>query len=133
MATYNKFNDWINEELAKRNWRQADLARAAGMDTATLNRILSMERRAGPESCQAIAHAFNLPPEEVFRRAGLLPYLPEEDDMIKRITSRLRALLADRRGQTVLSQIETIVDALYKQTLGNQIAEDKQPCGNNEK
>lgn len=34
---------------------------------------MTRERGAGPDVCQAIARALGLPPEEVFRQAGLLP------------------------------------------------------------
>jgi len=129
-----EFAEWLKEELDKRSWRQADLAKNGGINTGLLSRIMNMERQPGTDTCKGIEKAFGMTPEEVYRRAGLLPYLPEEDDMIKRITSRLRALLADRRGQAVLAQIETIVDALYKQTLGNSsVAEDKQPYGEEKK
>lgn len=119
MATYNEFKEWIEQEMQKRSWRQIDLARAGGIDPVTLNRILSMERKAGPDSCQAIARALGLPPEEVFRRAGLLPKLPEENSTLRRITLRLRELLDDDRGQAVLPQIDVIVEALYRQVFGN--------------
>ncbi len=120
MATYNEFKEWIEQEMQKRGWRQADLARAGEMDPVTLNRILNMERKAGPDSCSAIARALGLPPEDVFRRAGLLPKLPEENSTLRRINLRLRELLNDERGQVVLPQIDVIVEALYRQAFGDK-------------
>lgn len=119
MATYNEFKEWVEQEMQKRGWKQAELARAGGMDPVTLNRILNMERKAGPDSCSAIARALGLPAEEVYRRAGLLPKLPDENSTLRRINLRLRELLNDERGQAVLPQIDVIVEALYRQTFGN--------------
>jgi len=65
------FKDWIEEELRQRDWKQADLARAAGMDTGYLSRILNGMNNAGVETCVAIARAFNYPPDLVFRKEGI--------------------------------------------------------------
>ncbi|MBN1874717.1 MAG: helix-turn-helix transcriptional regulator [Anaerolineae bacterium] len=71
------FSEWIESEMEKRSWRPADLAKRAGLYPATLGRVLSRERQAGPDVCNAIARAFKVPHEDVFRYAGLLPPLPE--------------------------------------------------------
>ena len=84
--------DFLESELARRSWRQADLARAAGVPDATIHHVLNGSRRAGPEVCNALARALDLPPERVFRLAGLLPPLPpavEEEQEAVRILRRL--------------------------------------------
>lgn len=49
--------------------------------------------------CLGIARAFNIPPEDVYRRAGLLPPLPDEPtqlqekrlyDLYRRLPERIR-------------------------------------------
>ena len=65
--------DYLEDELHRRNWRPADLARAAGVPDATISHILNGSRRAGPDVCNAIARALGEPPERIFRLAGLLP------------------------------------------------------------
>ena len=72
-----KFTIWLNKELTQKGWSQADLARHSGLSTAAISRIMNGTRNAGPELCQAIARALHLPPEVVYRKAGLLP--PEEE------------------------------------------------------
>lgn len=67
------FPEWLNDELQQRGWTQADLARKSGLTTAGISRILSGQRDPGPEALIAIAEALKLPPEHVFRKAGLLP------------------------------------------------------------
>jgi transcriptional regulator with XRE-family HTH domain len=73
MSTNDEFANWLLEELGRRGWDQSELARQSRVTTAQISRIFSGERRAGPAACRAIARAMHLPPEEVFRRAGLLP------------------------------------------------------------
>lgn len=82
MTAEKDFADWIESELAQREWRPADLARVAGIDSGQLSRILNRMRRAGPDTCLAIARALKVPPEKVFRQAGLLPPLPAPEDSI---------------------------------------------------
>jgi transcriptional regulator with XRE-family HTH domain len=78
------FSQWLESELEERGWRPADLAHRAELPNATLSRILNGHRRAGPEVCVALAAALEVPPEQVFRLAGLLPPAPpavEEEEM----------------------------------------------------
>lgn len=70
------FAEWLEEEITKRAWRPADLARASGLYQSTVWKVLNRERLAGPEVCQALARALKLPAEVVYRKAGLLPELP---------------------------------------------------------
>jgi transcriptional regulator with XRE-family HTH domain len=67
------FTEWLEQELKNREWRPADLAREARLGDATLSRIINGVRNPGASVCRAIAAAFVIPPEEVFRHAELLP------------------------------------------------------------
>jgi transcriptional regulator with XRE-family HTH domain len=64
---------WILDELNKRDWTPADLAKRAKIHQATLSNILNGNRKAGPEICLAVADALGERPERIFRLAGLLP------------------------------------------------------------
>ena len=72
-----EFIDWLNNELNKRGWTQADLARQSGITTAGISRIMTGERKPGKDICTAIADALRYPPETIFRIARLLPNKPE--------------------------------------------------------
>jgi transcriptional regulator with XRE-family HTH domain len=67
------FADWLQTEMLQRGLKQADLAREAKINQPTLSRILTRERKPGPEVCTALAKALDIPPDVVFLRAGLLP------------------------------------------------------------
>lgn len=69
------FAAWINKELGVREWRQADLARTSGVDPGYLSSILNGKKNPSPDACVSIAKALRIPPEFVFRKAGLLPEL----------------------------------------------------------
>lgn len=68
-----KLVEWIEDQLRQRDWRPADLARAAGVRDSTISRVLNGSAKAGPELCSAMAEALGVSPVEVFRYAGLLP------------------------------------------------------------
>jgi transcriptional regulator with XRE-family HTH domain len=72
------FSDWLNQQLIMRGWSQADLSKAAGISRASITNVLTGTRQPGPDLCNAIAQAFKIPPEDVFRAAGLLP--PKKED-----------------------------------------------------
>lgn len=67
------FSDWLVNEMKKRDLSPADLARLSGKAQAVISRVLNNERDPAPETLTALARALRLPPEIVFRRAGLLP------------------------------------------------------------
>jgi len=75
------FSDWLIAEMNKRGWSQADLAREAGLNRQVISTYVNRQREK-PDSnvLIAIARAFNLPPEIVFRRAGLLPPKPPDTE-----------------------------------------------------
>lgn len=79
MLTMENFSEWLWGKLEERNWQAADLARVANISKSSLSNILNNNRSPGPDVCNAVAQALGIPPEEVFREAGLLPPLPTGD------------------------------------------------------
>ena len=97
-----KFIPWLLEELKNRSWCPADLAHQAGLSTGSLSNILTGNRRAGPDSCRAIAQALDTPPEKVFRLAGLLPPLPAaEDEQLYEMIETFQRLTAEKRQEVL--------------------------------
>ncbi len=72
--------DWITKETENRGWSMRELARRANLSHATISNVLSQQRRPGWDFCVGIAQAFQVPPETVFRKAGLLPSKPETSE-----------------------------------------------------
>ena len=94
------FWDWLEKQMGERNWKPADLARAAGISQPTLTTIKHNRRTVGPEVAEKIARALGLPPEVVFRRADLLPAMPADDsEIIKRVVEVLKRLSQRERKE----------------------------------
>jgi transcriptional regulator with XRE-family HTH domain len=67
------FSQWLVGEIQDRDWSMSELARRCNVSHVMISRIVSGERNPSSGLCRSIAQAFGIPPEHVFRRAGLLP------------------------------------------------------------
>lgn len=73
------FGEWLQGQMDERGWSRAVLAKKAGITTGAISHIMNETRNPGVEVCFSVAVALDIPPEIVFRRAGLLPpAVPEE-------------------------------------------------------
>ncbi len=88
----NKFATWLQQERESRGLSQAELARIANLHRAIISKIENSQTTPSPETLRAIARALKLPPEEVFRRAGLLPPRPETSPLIEALLSLVAEL-----------------------------------------
>jgi transcriptional regulator with XRE-family HTH domain len=87
------FADWLDKALKTNNLTASELARRAGVDKGVISRLINKERDPSPETLSAIAQAFQLPPEIVFRIAGLLPTESEAeapDEFVTWLQNELR-------------------------------------------
>jgi transcriptional regulator with XRE-family HTH domain len=97
------FAEWLQREMDRRGWDQAETARKAGVTRATINRALSETRRPGTRTCMGIAKAFGVDEDEVLSRAGHRSGKPTIDDMElsdwiaagRKLTARERAELLE--------------------------------------
>lgn len=68
------FSDWLTDEMEKREWTQSDLAHKADVNRQVIWSYINRKRvKPDEDVLSAIAKAFKMPPETVFRAAGLLP------------------------------------------------------------
>lgn len=70
-AEPNVFSSWLAETMRARGLNQSELAQRAGISRAAVNSIVSGRRRAGRDTLCALAKALSVPPEELFRAAGI--------------------------------------------------------------
>jgi len=68
---------WLVDELETRGWSRSEAARRGHVSSSMFDKVINGHARPGLDFCRGIARAFCIPPEEVFRRAGLLPPEPE--------------------------------------------------------
>ncbi|MBN1665546.1 MAG: XRE family transcriptional regulator, partial [Anaerolineales bacterium] len=105
MMNSDTFSDWLQRQIDTREWSQSELARNAKINQASVSNILSEKRLPGYDFCLAIADAFNMPPEAVLRIAGLLPPVPEETALQRRV-EHLFNQLSQPEQQEILDYIE---------------------------
>lgn len=77
------FSAWLSAELQARDWSLSKLADRSGLSPAAISMVLSEVRNPGPDLCLAIANAFGMPADVVFRIAGLLPPEPEQNASLR--------------------------------------------------
>jgi len=95
----NNFVTWLTSEMETRGWNNSELARRAGLVPSAISQVIAGNRGTGPEFCRSVARALGLPPETVFRKAGLLPDLqgPEEDVTFGELLDVVRNLGVEER------------------------------------
>ena len=109
MGTQSDFIEWLRHELDSRKWDMAELSRRSGVHTSTLSLIMSEERKPGPTTCRAIARAFHLPVEDVFRHANLLPKSKKLPESAEELLFYYNDLPEDEQKRVLI-----IVRALYE-------------------
>lgn len=85
---YARFIEWLDKELVRRDWTQADFSRKSGLSTATVSNILSQKERPGLRFLEKTIIAFGWrSPEaqEALRQLGLIPPLPTSIEERQRI------------------------------------------------
>ena len=70
------------------------MARRAGISPSTVSVVVSGHSKPGINFCNGIARAFNMPPEQVQRLAGLITKLPgpDNDPTLKEISDLVHQL-----------------------------------------
>ena len=101
--------DWLLIELRNRGWSQADLARSADLNRSVINKLLNGQSSPSPLTLEAIARAFNLTVESVYRIAGLLPNIPEAESFIEQAMHLIGRIKNPQRQTTAFLLIKALV------------------------
>lgn len=129
MVQPTEFTDWIEAQLRIRDWNPADLARKSGITPPHVSRVLSGSRGVGGDFCLGIARAFQMPPEEVFRLAGLLPPARTHDPgPVYHVGNNLSERLArafGRLGVTDQELVVSLAERLAGMVAGRIIGEEE--------
>jgi transcriptional regulator with XRE-family HTH domain len=62
-----------------------------------------------PSTLEAIARAFKIPVEKLYRIAGLLPEVPETEEFSEEVLHNLNQIQDPKRKSTALSLIKALV------------------------
>lgn len=94
-----EFPIWLRDQRIDRGWSQSDLARTANINRQVISDYEGFKRKNYDETIlRKIARALKLPPEQVFRAAGLLPPKPEEDPWVEEMSHKINLVPASSRG-----------------------------------
>jgi transcriptional regulator with XRE-family HTH domain len=111
-----EFINWLIEEIDKRGWSNSELARRASVAPATVSMIISGKSNPGLDFCVGVARAFNVPPEDVLRRAGLLPGRPGHDAQTRR-ASYMFSRLSEDLQRYILTMMEALIEEQEQEDL----------------
>jgi transcriptional regulator with XRE-family HTH domain len=109
----NLFSEWLLNEIKKRNINQSELAKLAKVSRGAISHLINGTRQPGSDICEALASALKIPPETVFRAAGLLPPLPPHTEHQEKLNYLYNQLPDDRKemlieyAQFLMSQVES--------------------------
>ena len=91
------FSQWLIKNLNDRLWSQAELARRSGLSRTAISDVISGKANPGDVLCRAIAKAMQLPADDVFQIAGILPMKPNADQTVSEITHIYHELTDENR------------------------------------
>jgi len=118
-----KFREWITEQLAARNWSQADLARMTTLTPQAISHYVNGSRMPEPAAVVAIADAFRYPTYDALSLAGYVP--PREDrTLISRVIVELTSKLPPEDQELVADYINMLLDRRQRDKIDHPIHEE---------
>src|SRR5512139_1067770 len=103
------FSEWLQTEMNKRGWSQSDLARAADLNRAVINKLLNGKSHPQPATLEAISRALKLPLETTYRAAGLLPANSENDETLEEAIHVLKSIHSAQRKTTAVALLRALI------------------------
>jgi transcriptional regulator with XRE-family HTH domain len=85
-----EFGRWLQRQLDRREWTQADFARKVNLSTGTVNHWITAKRIPDPPSCDRIADALFLDVQDVLRHAGHLSETPDDSEHVRELIAMIR-------------------------------------------
>ncbi len=105
--------DWLQKKIEEAGITQAELSRLSGISKPHINKVLNGERGLSGQSLMAIAKALGIPPEEIYREAGLLPPVSKNDKYQEKLLF-LFAQLPINEKEDLLSYLQIKLTMLEK-------------------
>ena len=93
-----KLSDFLNDEIEERGWSKRELARRAGISSATVTDVMNERAAPGTRFCISISRALGRLPEDIMRLAGILPPLPPTVEEEREAVNMFRRLNRQARG-----------------------------------
>ncbi|MGE5378676.1 MAG: helix-turn-helix domain-containing protein [Bacteroidota bacterium] len=103
------FSEWLQNEMNKRGWSQSDLARAADLNRAVINKLLNGKSHPQPATLEAISRALKIPIETTYRAAGLLPVNSDNDETVDEAIYVLKSIHSAQRKATAVALLKALI------------------------
>jgi transcriptional regulator with XRE-family HTH domain len=103
------FSEWLQTEMDKRGWSQSDLARAADLNRAVINKLINGKSHPQPTTLEAISRALKIPVETTYRAAGLLPPNSDNDAMLEEAIYVLKNIRSAQRKATAVALLKALI------------------------
>lgn len=100
---------WVTTELKNRHWSYRELARQTGLSHSLISQTLSGHMKASADFCLKLGLALEVSPETVMRKAGLLPSITPDDEIIHEAVELIRSFPVDKR-RLALRLLRSIID-----------------------
>jgi transcriptional regulator with XRE-family HTH domain len=104
---HSELTEWLRQEAEERGWSFREMARRGGLSSGAISNVMTGNAPAGWDLCVGIARALEIPPEGVFRKAGLLPSLPPAVEEEREVVGIVRSL-PDGVRQTVITMLRSL-------------------------
>jgi transcriptional regulator with XRE-family HTH domain len=95
--------------MNKRGWSQSDLARAADLNRAVINKLLNGKSHPQPATLEAISRALKIPVESTYRAAGLLPANSDTDETLEEAIYVLKNIHSAQRKATAVNLLKALI------------------------
>lgn len=87
------FGTWLSEKLIRLGMKPADITKAVDIDSGVLSNLINNKRQQpSVETCKLLAKAMNIPLEEVYRAADILPDKPNIDTITEAVLALMGTL-----------------------------------------
>jgi transcriptional regulator with XRE-family HTH domain len=103
------FSEWLQTEMNKRGWSQSDLARAADLNRAVINKLINGKSHPQPATLEAVSRALKIPVETTYRAAGLLPPNSDNDAMLEEAIYVLKNIRSAQRKATAVALLKALI------------------------
>ena len=99
----NDFAEWLRTELKAQGMSQAELSRATGLHTGSISNVLNGQRKPGADFVLSVARALRIKPEDLYRRAGILPQKPSptQETLVNDALDIIRRLSDDDKKEVI--------------------------------
>jgi transcriptional regulator with XRE-family HTH domain len=103
------FSTYLRDTMERANMSQRELARASGLSSATVSRILSGQREVELKSATKLARGLGVPVEEVYNAAGFIPDKTSSDPWVEKMMVKLSSLQNEQSRRTIESNIQFLL------------------------